>query len=470
MKTRLVVATLLTLSLVSMGLAAANGAASPTTTYVTLYGNGGNAVAGSNAWLWQASPQLTVKWGANGQVDVYVSDAADDNFSITFAPPPGQSLTTGTYLNAQRAPFQDSGRPGIDVSGNGRGCDTETGSFTINSIAPDLSTFSVDYQADCEGNPASRSQGEIRYQVDPSKVSIVPVARTAYFPPTTDGGASNATTTLYNLATGPVTISSATVTSGSDAFHVRPYNCGTLAVGTHCAIGLSFKPTTAGPISGVLTLADTTGRTYLVNLQGTGVPTLKVSAAARVYGYGAVVTVTARLRGGSPTSNVSMARTSGTSTIPMGTKVAGSTGTVRFGAVVTTRTTFVATWNDGTNTIRGSLAINVHAKAAIAEYGARARVGAYWLFVRGRNIVTRAAVAPNKAGQCLSMTAQYWSGSAWRTFSTLPCVALNSSSRAAAYLQFSTFTRAHLWRFHASYAGDSTNLAATSGWLYARWG
>ena len=470
MKTRLAVALLAALSFVTVGVTTANGAASPTTTYVTLYGNGGGAVAGSNSYLWQASPQLAVKWGANGQVDVYVSDAADNNFSMTFAPPAGQTLTTGTYVNAQRAPFQDSSHPGIDVSGNGIGCDTETGSFTINSIAPDLSTFSVDYQADCEGNPASRSQGEIRYQVDPSTVAIVPVARTAYFPSTNDGATSSTTATLYNLATGPVTIASATVTSGSDAFHVEPFTCGTLAVGSHCDIGLSFTPTEAGPTTGVLTVTDTTGQAYLVTLQGTGVPTLKVSTPARIYGYGALVTVTARVRGGSPNSNVTMARTSGATTTLMGTKPVGSTGTVSFTGSVTTRTTFTATWNEGATALRASLVISVHAKAAIAEYGAHSRVRAYWLFAAGRNIVTPAGVAPNKSGECLAMTAQYWSSGAWHTYSTLPCVRLNSSSRAAAYLRYSTFTRAHSWRFRASYAGDSTNLPAASGWLYARWG
>ena len=45
--------------------------------------------------------------------------------------PDGQTLTAGTtYANATRYPFNGSG-PGLAIYGEGRGCNTLTGSFTV---------------------------------------------------------------------------------------------------------------------------------------------------------------------------------------------------------------------------------------------------------------------------------------------------------------------------------------------------
>lgn len=46
----------------------------------------------------------------------------------------GTPLQVGTYTNARRAPFAPLGHPGLDVSGDGRGCNQLSGSFTIEEI------------------------------------------------------------------------------------------------------------------------------------------------------------------------------------------------------------------------------------------------------------------------------------------------------------------------------------------------
>src|SRR2546427_314599 len=43
-------------------------------------------------------------------------------------------MQPGTYANAQRYPFNDPAHPGIDWTGEGRGCNTQAGSFTIDSV------------------------------------------------------------------------------------------------------------------------------------------------------------------------------------------------------------------------------------------------------------------------------------------------------------------------------------------------
>src|SRR5436190_1811699 len=50
-------------------------------------------------------------------------------YGFTFVPGTG-ALSVGTYANATRYPFNGAG-PGIDISGNGRGCNTECGTFQI---------------------------------------------------------------------------------------------------------------------------------------------------------------------------------------------------------------------------------------------------------------------------------------------------------------------------------------------------
>src|SRR5690242_3872758 len=51
-----------------------------------------------------------------------------DFFNLDFAAPHGQRLEAGTYLSAARYPFQAANQPGLEVWGDGRGCNTDTGS------------------------------------------------------------------------------------------------------------------------------------------------------------------------------------------------------------------------------------------------------------------------------------------------------------------------------------------------------
>jgi hypothetical protein len=50
---------------------------------------------------------------------------------VTIAAPPGQPLVAGSYTNAVRAEFRSAGQPGLDVWGDGRGCNTLSGSFNV---------------------------------------------------------------------------------------------------------------------------------------------------------------------------------------------------------------------------------------------------------------------------------------------------------------------------------------------------
>jgi hypothetical protein len=88
---------------------------------------------------------------------------------LDFVPATG-TLQVGTYPLAERFPFQQPGHPGLSVSGDGRGCNTLTGQFTVRELVRDTVTgqiqaFAIDYEQHCEGfQPAL--YGQIRFNSD----------------------------------------------------------------------------------------------------------------------------------------------------------------------------------------------------------------------------------------------------------------------------------------------------------------
>lgn len=88
-------------------------------------------------------------------------------FNATFKPPAGQRLMTGMrFPGATRYPFNSSTRPGLDVSGNGRGCNTLTGWFEVKEALYDgagqPARLAIDFKQNCEGGAAALI-GAIRY-------------------------------------------------------------------------------------------------------------------------------------------------------------------------------------------------------------------------------------------------------------------------------------------------------------------
>jgi hypothetical protein len=88
------------------------------------------------------------------------------HWSLDLSAPQGQQLAPGTYLNATRYPFQAPTVPGLTFSGDGRGCNTSNGQFTVQNIvfATDGSVqqLRASFEQHCEGlGPALR--GNVSY-------------------------------------------------------------------------------------------------------------------------------------------------------------------------------------------------------------------------------------------------------------------------------------------------------------------
>src|ERR1035441_8589475 len=86
-------------------------------------------------------------------------------FDFYFGGPGGAALTVGVYSNSAWWPFNGSA-PGLDVSGNGRGCNTECGAFQVLELHADntglVDPYWVTFSNKCECYNAPMT-GEIRY-------------------------------------------------------------------------------------------------------------------------------------------------------------------------------------------------------------------------------------------------------------------------------------------------------------------
>lgn len=100
------------------------------------------------------------------RVDTSGPGGPRDFWNLAFQDPAGQQLQAGTTYQAQRWPFQPANLAGLEVFGQGRGCNTLTGSFTILNIAYGpfgyLESFDATFEQHCEGGAAAL-RGEVEF-------------------------------------------------------------------------------------------------------------------------------------------------------------------------------------------------------------------------------------------------------------------------------------------------------------------
>ena len=174
------------IGLCTVGLAVlgpdADGAASPGTAPVT----GASFVSEPGDFLGQgldySFPTVTYT-GLRGGYPTFSVSSATDQFDVWLAAPAGQPLVPGTYTDAQRFDFRSAGFPGLDVFGDGRGCNQVVGSFTVYDATYDgngnVSSFAAEFFDHCEGDyPAL--MGDISFN---SSATVPPLPASAPEPP-----------------------------------------------------------------------------------------------------------------------------------------------------------------------------------------------------------------------------------------------------------------------------------------------
>jgi len=103
---------------------------------------------------------VTVETAQSGSAADFV------RWTVWFAAPRGQSLRPGTYNNAERAAFRSGSASGLDVFGDGRGCNNVYGSFVIKTLVLDgqgnVQKLEASFIQHCENLSAPALQGSIR--------------------------------------------------------------------------------------------------------------------------------------------------------------------------------------------------------------------------------------------------------------------------------------------------------------------
>ena len=100
-------------------------------------------------------------------------------WNVEFSAPNDAVVATGNYEDATRYPFQSPTVPGLDVGGDGRGCNTLTGRFVIWEVAYDgggnVTNLAADFIQYCGGS-TSPLHGAVRIN---STVPVLAVAPNA---------------------------------------------------------------------------------------------------------------------------------------------------------------------------------------------------------------------------------------------------------------------------------------------------
>lgn len=127
-------------------------------TEVRLHGDSGDYITGGNRYTYNpANAQISFSRNFGGGVSTSVFGATW--WFVDAAPPSGTAFTKGSYKNAQRYPFQDANAPGLSLFGDGRGCNTLTGKFTVHQLKLDASgnptKLDLSFEQHCEGGPAA---------------------------------------------------------------------------------------------------------------------------------------------------------------------------------------------------------------------------------------------------------------------------------------------------------------------------
>jgi len=219
----------------------------PGTTSLTMKSQAGDYIgAGQSYKFTPANAVFTFSASLSGlEQDLTASDG--QSWTVDMYPGSGAVLAVGNYPNATRYPFNGSGN-GLSVFGDGRGCNTLTGSFRVkqavfSAVDNSLQNFDGTFTQHCEGATPALT-GEVKY--DAEAVTAPPPGVTQLNAVASGSGLditwANPATSVYSYTV------------------VRIEPSGTLAGVSPVAGGAVF----AGPGTAAVATGLRTGRTYTI--------------------------------------------------------------------------------------------------------------------------------------------------------------------------------------------------------------
>lgn len=131
-------------------------------TEISFHGDKGDYITGGRSYKFSPN-NASIGFSRNFSGGVSASVSGDSWWYFDTATPTGTSYKRGAYKNAQRFPFQDATSPGLSLYGDGRGCNTLSGKFTVNQLKFDSSgnptKLDITFEQHCEGGqPAAYGQ------------------------------------------------------------------------------------------------------------------------------------------------------------------------------------------------------------------------------------------------------------------------------------------------------------------------
>jgi hypothetical protein len=143
---------------------------------VTLKSDTGDYIGAGRSYSYTQSNAVLTVSSTGGLLTLNVG--GNERWNSNFQLPNGASrLKVGTYRNAQRYPFNPVNRPGMDWGGEGRGCNTLTGWFTVEAVNYSrgvLTAVDISFEQHCEGaKPALH--GHIHWNVADTTAPTGPV-------------------------------------------------------------------------------------------------------------------------------------------------------------------------------------------------------------------------------------------------------------------------------------------------------
>lgn len=136
---------------------------------LSLTGDAGEFVSSGRSRTFK-SPAQEVQLTQNGPGDIQISFGREDKeFDTSFSTDTGKRFEVRSYAGAERWGFGSSGHPGLEISGDGHGCNEIAGSFNVTEVAysPDgkITRFAATFVQQCDDSKlAARGTVDIRAQ------------------------------------------------------------------------------------------------------------------------------------------------------------------------------------------------------------------------------------------------------------------------------------------------------------------
>jgi hypothetical protein len=135
------------------------------TTKLVMHSDSGDFVGNGKDWSYTPANASLGAGGSPQHLAFGVLGADGRAWHVDLVPPSGQTLTPGSYPDAHHYPVQGSG-PGLSVYGDGRACNTLTGSFAVTEATFDADgpvRFGATFEQHCDGATPALS-GELDFR------------------------------------------------------------------------------------------------------------------------------------------------------------------------------------------------------------------------------------------------------------------------------------------------------------------